>query len=595
LIDLSEPTRTRKTDRLRSGTACGLCILAMALLGAARERPADLLLVHGQVYTFAWNEPATDGRPAAGAPHDAKGWHPDATAVGIRGGRIVFVGSDEGAQAFRGPRTRVRDLGGATVLPGLIDAHVHIANLGAKLEQVDLVGVATEEEAVRRVAERAARTPKGEWIVGWGWDEGAWANRYPDMKLLSERVPDHPVLLRGLHSFAVWGNRLAFERAKITTATPAPSGGEIGKDPQGQPTGILLNTATGLLEGAVPPLTPEALEERVLRGLTEMARNGYVAVEDASAGPELIAACERLAKARRLPIRLWIMVDARNPTLAREWIRRGPETDPSDKLVIRTAKAFYDGALGSRGAKLLADYSDRPGHRGVGGAENGFDATILRGLLGAGFQVAVHAIGDAGNRETLDFFADSFAKQPKARQLRNRIEHAQVLHPDDVPRFASLGVIASMQPPHAVEDKAWAEERLGPERVRNAYAWRTLRKSGARLVFSSDLPGSDYDPFYGLHSAITRRGRDLQPPGGWYPEQTMTAEEALRGYTVWAAYSLFQEKETGVLARGRWADLTVMDVDPLTTADSDPAGILKGHVLLTVVDGKVAFEGGSKL
>ena len=567
---------------------CSLCLLALAFLGAGHEPPADLLLVHGRVYTFAWNEPATDGTPAPGAPHDARGWHPDATAVAIRGGRIVFVGDDAGARAFRGPKTRVQDVGGATVLPGLIDAHVHIANLGAKLEQVDLVGVATEEEAVRRVAERAARTPKGEWIVGWGWDEGAWANHYPDLKLLSERVPDHPVLLRGLHSFAVWGNRLAFERAKITASTPAPQGGEIRKDEQGQPTGILLNKATALLEGAVPPLTPEALEQRVLRGLNEMARNGYVAVEDASAGPDLIAACERLAKQGRLPIRLWIMVDARNPALAREWIRRGPETDPSDKLVIRTAKAFYDGALGSRGAKLLADYSDKPGHRGVGGAENGFDAAVLRDLLGAGFQGAVPAIGDAGNRETLDFFADAFAKQPQARQLRNRIEHAQVLHPADVSRFAQLGVIASMQPPHAVEDKAWAEERIGPERIRGAYAWRTLRKSGARLVFSSDLPGSDYDPFYGLHSAITRRGRDFQPPGGWYPEQKMTAEEALRGYTVWAAYSLFQEKATGVLAPGRWADVTVMDVDPLTTADSDPAGLLKGHILLTVVDGKVA-------
>jgi len=578
-----------KTVRLPMVLSLSLCLVAAALLGAAHERPADLLLVHGRVYSFAWHEPATDGTPAAGAPHDDKGWHPDATAVAIRGGRIVYVGNDAGAQAFRGPKTRVEDLAGATALPGLIDAHVHIANLGAKLEQVDLVGIATEEEAVRRVAERAAKTPKGEWIVGWGWDEGAWANRYPDMKLLSERVPDHPVLLRGLHSFAVWGNRPAFERAKITAETPTPSGGEIRKDPQGQPTGILLNAATRLLEDAVPPLSPEALEQRVLRGLNEMARNGYVAVEDASAGPELIAACERLAKSGRLPIRLWMMVDARNPALAREWIRRGPETDPSDKLVIRTAKAFYDGALGSRGAKLLADYADKPGHRGVGGAENGFDAAILRGLLGAGFQVAVHAIGDAGNRETLDFFADSFAKQPKGRQLRNRIEHAQVLHPDDVPRFSSLGVIASMQPAHAVEDKAWAEERLGPHRIRGAYAWRTLRKSGARLVFSSDLPGSDYDPFYGLHSAITRRGKDLQPPGGWYPEQKMAAEEALRGYTGWAAYSLFQEKETGVLVPGRWADLTVMDIDPLALADQDAAKLLQGHVVLTVVDGEVVF------
>lgn len=568
----------------------GLCLAAATLLGCAGEPPADLLLLNGHVYTFAWGEPAPDGTPAADAPHGPDGWHPDATAVAVRDGRIVFVGDDAGASVYRGPDTRVDDLAGATVVPGLVDAHVHIANLGARLEQVDLVGVTTEEEAVRRVVERAATVPAGKWIVGWGWDEGAWADRYPDWQLLSERVPDHPVLLRGLHSFAAWGNRLAFERAGIDAGTPSPEGGEIRRDARGRPTGILVNRATRLLEEALPPLSPDQLAERILRGLTEMAQSGYVAVHEAGASPELVAAFERLAAENRLPMRVWVMLDSRDPDLAREWLQRGPETDPSDRLVTRTVKAFYDGALGSRGARLLADYADRPGHRGVSGPQAGFEPALLEELTKAGFQVAIHAIGDAANRETLEFFAQIHAPEPAARDPRHRIEHAQVVHPDDLGRFASLGVIASMQPPHAVEDKTWAEDRLGSERVRHGYAWRSLRRAGARLVFSSDLPGSDYDPFYGLHAAVTRRDRELDPPDGWYPEQRMTTEEALRGYTTWAAYSVFQEQETGILAPGRWADLTVLDVDPLRTADEKPAGLLEGRVLLTVVGGELAFS-----
>jgi predicted amidohydrolase YtcJ len=570
-----------------AGVVPKLCLAAATLLGCAGEPPADLLLVNGHVYSFAWSEPAPDGSPADDAPHGPDGWHPDATAVGVRDGRIVFVGDEDAARGYRGPDTRVEDLAGATVVPGLVDAHVHIANLGAKLEQVDLIGVTTEEEAVRRVVERAASVPAGEWIVGWGWDEGAWADRYPDWELLSERVPDHPVLLRGLHSFAVWGNRLAFERAGIAAGTASPEGGEIRTDAQGRPTGILVNQATRLLEEAVPPRSPDQLTERILRGLTEMARSGFVAVHEAGAGPELVAAFERLAAEGRLPVRVWVMLDSRDPELAREWIRRGPETDPSDRLVIRTVKAFYDGALGSRGARLLADYADRPGHRGVSSPQTGFDPALLRELTSAGFQVAIHAIGDAANRETLDFFGRLRAQEPAGRDLRHRIEHAQVVHPEDLGRFASLGVIASMQPAHAVEDKTWAEERLGPERVRHSYAWRSLRLAGARLVFSSDLPGSDHDPFYGLHAAVTRRDRDLEPSGGWYPQQRMTAEEALRGYTTWAAYSVFQDEATGILAPGRWADLTVMDIDPLRVADDDPARLLEGRVLLTVVGGEV--------
>jgi predicted amidohydrolase YtcJ len=569
------------------------CVWAAAAPLFAQPAPADVLLVGGRVYTFAWDEPSPDGAPAANAPRSADGYRPDAEAVAIRGDRIVFVGSAREAQAYRGPKTRVLDLRGATVLPGLVDSHTHVVGLGEAQSQVDLVGVVTEAEAVARVAAFAKGVPKGQWILGRGWDEGAWANHYPTRQLLSERVPDHPVVLSGLHTFAVWGNRLALERARITRTSMAPDGGTIVKDASGEPTGILLNRATPLLMDAVPTATDHQYEAFVLAGLTRMARDGYVAVHEAGADRKLMTALQSLDAKGQLPVRVLTMLAARDPELCREWQRRGPDRADGRMLTTRSVKAFYDGALGSRGARLLDDYSDRPGHRGVSGTQYGFDQSLVSDMIKAGFQVAVHAIGDAGNRETLDFFESVLREQPESRALRHRIEHAQVLHPDDIPRFARLGVIASMEPPHCVEDKAWAEARLGPERVKGAYAWRSLRKAGARLAFNSDLTGSDHDIFYGLHAAITRRDKQLQPPGGWHAEQRMTPEEAVRGYTTWNAYAASWEKESGVLAPGRWADITVMDVDPLVVGASDPGQLLRGSILATIVGGRVAYTAES--
>jgi predicted amidohydrolase YtcJ len=259
-------------------------------------------------------------------------------------------------------------------------------------------------------------------------------------------------------------------------------------------------------------------------------------------------------------------------------------------LYTRSVKAFYDGALGSRGAKLLDDYADMAGHRGVAGDEYGFDPDLFAEMMGAGFQICVHAIGDAGNRETLDFIESVYSTHRSARDPRHRVEHAQVVHPDDFERFADLSLIASMEPPHAVEDKTWAEERLGPERVKGAYAWRTMRLAGVPLTFNSDLPGSDHDIFYGLHSAVTRRDKDGEPVAGWYPEQRMTVEEAVRGYTIWAAYSAFLEGETSALEPGRWADVTVMDIDPFVVGSTQPGDLLDGSIVLTVVDGEIVYQ-----
>jgi len=270
-----------------------------------------------------------------------------------------------------------------------------------------------------------------------------------------------------------------------------------------------------------------------------------------------------------------------------EW---GPDTDGNDNLITRSVKAFYDGALGSRGARLLDDYSDQPGHRGVSGTEYGFDEELVAEMIAAGFQANVHAIGDAGNRETLDFFERVLLRYPQARDLRHRVEHAQVVQPGDFWRFRSLGLTASMQPAHAMEDNAWAIERLGEQRLRGAYAWRSFRNIRVPLVFSSDLPGSDHDIFYGLQSAITRRDKQLQPAGGWLPEQRMTAEEAVRGYTSWAARAAFVEDTAGKLDVGFWADMTVMNIDPLVVGSTDPDRLLQGRIRMTIVGGRVVYE-----
>ena len=462
----------------------------------AEKEGADLILTNGRVYTLRWGEPAGDGALAGDAPVDDMGWHPDADAVATKGGDIVFVGSTADALKLKGDSTRVVDLAGATILPGLVDSHTHVFGLGAALERVDLTDVETEEEAVRRVVERAQSTPPGQWIVGRGWDEGAWANRYPDKGLLSQAVPDHPVFLGSLHGFAGWANQRALDEAGITAETEVPVGGEIRLGPDGQPNGLFLNRAVPLISDAVPAPTHEELMAQVLTGLNQMAADGYVAVHDAGLDTEMMAALEQLEAEGRLPIRVYGMLSLRDEPLMRRWIEKGPDADKDSMLVTRTVKAYYDGALGSRGARLLYDYSDQPGHRGISGSGYGFNEELMAAAMQKGFQVAIHAIGDAGNRESIDILERVFKAAPETQRNRHRIEHAQVMHPDDIPRLGKLGIIASMEPPHAMEDKTWAEERLGPERIKGAYAWRSLREAGVDLTFNSDNPGSDHNIFY---------------------------------------------------------------------------------------------------
>jgi predicted amidohydrolase YtcJ len=568
----------------------GAMVSTAACQATAPRDVADLIVRNGRVYTFSWSEPALDGTPAQDAPHSDTGWSPDAEALAVKDGEIVFVGSNADVESFLGDETEVLDVNGATVLPGLIDSHTHIVGLGELEAQVNLIGVETEEEAIQRVLDASGDTPPGEWILARGWDEGAWATRYPTWERLSEAFPDNPVIMDSLHSFAVWGNRMAFEAAGITKDTADPSGGEILRDAAGNPTGVVLNRAGALLRDAVPAPTDEQFKDSIRAGLNRMGRDGYVSVHEAGVDGRFMAALEELEAANELPLRVYAMISARDGELCRRWLDEGPVMDNERMLITRSVKAYYDGALGSRGARLLEDYSDRPGHRGVAGGDYGFDMELVAELMRSGFQVGIHAIGDAGNRETLDFLSSVIASDPETRPLRHRIEHAQVVHPDDFERFSELNVIASMEPAHCVEDKTWAEDRLGPHRARGAYAWRTLRRAGARLAFNSDLLGSDHDIFYGLHSAITRRDKHLQPPEGWYPEQAMTPEEAVRGYTIWGAYAAGLDNEMGTLEVGKWADITVMDIDPLVVGDNMPEKLFEGNIVATIVGGAIVYE-----
>ncbi len=551
---------------------------------------ADLVMKNARVYTMSWTPPGRSGKPADAAPFSSSGWRPDAEDIAIIQGHIVAVGRFGDIQKFIVPSTRVIDLQGATVLPGLVDSHTHMPELGALLSRLNLIGVGSESKAVELIVEHAKSIPSGEWIVGQGWDEGAWADHYPDMRLLSERVPDHPVFMRSLHGFAGWGNQLAFGLANITRDTPDPSGGEIRRFTDGAPSGLLLNRAVKLLDNAIPSPSEAELRRQILSGLMQMARDGYVTVHDAGLNRHHMEALATLEKEGLLPIRVYAMISARDEKLSREWIKKGPDRDTDSMLVTRSVKAYYDGALGSRGARMLEEYSDRPGHTGVSGSQYGFDEDLVALLMARGFQVGIHAIGDAGNRETLDFLERVFDQYPASLQQRHRIEHAQVIHREDLHRLASSGIIASMQPPHAVEDKAWAEERIGSLRIKGAYAWRSLQKSGAHVIFNSDNPGSDHGIFYGLHSAVTRQDKHSRPEGGWYPAEALTIEEAVRAYTSVPAFASFRENETGQISIGRWADFTVLDIDPFEVAATEPKQMLNGKVLMTIVAGKVIHD-----
>jgi predicted amidohydrolase YtcJ len=560
------------TTRALKARVCALLLgffLFSAASLSAQTSTADLLLLNGHFVTM-----------------NAK--RPSAQAIAVQEDRIVWVGKDADAKRLFPHAARTIDLHGATVLPGIIDAHTHLIDLGQSLVHLNLRDLPTEKEVVELVRRKVASVAPEEWILGWGWDEGKWASNYPSNRALSEVSPRNPVFLVGLHTFAAWANKRALELAGITKDTLDPENGKVLHDEKtGEPTGILLNRAQDLVAKHIPAMTLVQTKRAIQLAARECVRNGLTSVHEAKVTPVMLQAFRELVRESHMPLRIYAMLDGADKDLVEEWLQRGPEIDPRHQLTIRSFKLFADGALGSRGAALLEPYADAPQTKGVMTTPESEVYRLTRRSLQTGFQVCTHAIGDAANRSVLDAYAQAEREVPEAHDPRLRIEHAQVLAPQDIPRFTTLGVIASMQPTHCTSDMPWAEKRLGTQRVKGAYAWRSVKDSGAHLPLSSDFPGETLNPFYGIYAAITRQDPKGDPPGGWYPEQKLTLEEALSGYTVEAAYAEFEESAKGSIEKGKLADLTVISQD---IAKLPPKEILSIHVLITFVGGKVVYD-----
>jgi predicted amidohydrolase YtcJ len=535
----------------------------------AQQAPADLVVTNGRIYTADATRPVVD-------------------AMAIRGGRVVFVGDRAGAMALTGASTQVLDLDGLTVIPGMTDAHAHVLGLGQSLRNVDLVGTTSYDAVIARVVERAKQTPKGEWIIGRGWDQNDWGDtRWPSHEALSRAVPDHPVYLERVDGHAAVVNALAMQRAGLTRATKDPSGGQIIRDARGEPIGVLVDNAQGLVERSIPAATRAQVKGMIAAAITELHRWGLTGVHDAGASAQTLELYEELGREGALDMRLYAMISDHAPTLE-AWFRRGPQSGLFDgRLWVRSIKLYQDGALGSRGAALLEPYSDDASTSGLLVSAPAHIREVADRALVAGFQVNTHAIGDRGNRLVLDAYQGALAARPTADH-RFRVEHAQILHSDDIPRFAALGVIPSMQASHQTSDMYWAGNRLGETRLRGAYAWRSLLETGTIIPNGSDFPVEYVDPLISFKASVSRQDAKGWPVGGWFPEQRMTREEALKSMTIWPAYAAFQERELGSLTPGKHADFVVLDQDLLRIPD---AMLPQVRVRSTWFAGRKVYEG----
>ena len=505
-------------------------------------------------------------------------------AVYVREGVIREIGPAEQIRANHGA-ARIVDTTGMTVMPGLIDAHAHLYGLGLSLDTVSLLDTTSSADVVARVRERASRAAPGEWILGRGWDQNDWAvKEFPTSAALDAAVSDNPVWLRRIDGHAGWANSAALRAAGVTAALRDPEGGKILRDANGNPTGVFIDEAMELIDKIVPPPTQEQRKARVLAAAQAIAATGLTGIHDAGIDGSTITAVRELIDEKRFPIRVYAMLGDSAPLLA-TWFAQKPLIGHGDRLTVRSVKLYADGALGSRGAALLAPYSDDPGNSGLMIATPEHIEDVARRAKVAGFQVNTHAIGDRGVRNVIDAYGRAGISAPD----RYRIEHLQVISPADVPRLVQHGIIASMQPTHATSDMYWAEARLGPERVKGAYAWRTVLNAGGRLALGSDFPVELVNPFLGIHAAVTRQDQKNWPAGGWYPGERLTLAEAIRGFTLDAAYAAFEESSRGTIEPGKLADLTIVEGDLFAMPVPD---LFKAKVRYTVVGGEVVFGPG---
>lgn len=563
-----------------------LGLLAASFLGLSfgcgtpsQRHPAELVLLGANVHTFS--------------PH-ASG-----EAIAILRGQIEAVGTNDEVRAWIGPDTRVVDLLGATVLPGFTDSHMHLSGVGAELMTLDLKGTDSLQEFLARVSERVRTTEPGEWIVGRGWIESEWDPPvFPTRQDLDLIANDRPIWLRRVDGHAAIANSFALRVGGIDRDTVAPPGGEIVKDARGEPTGMILDRAMVFIDRKAPRTDEATLRRQLIEGARQYVARGWTGVQIAGVHGDELQLIEELVASGEIPLRVYVAVYGPGEDADR-LLSDGPRgLDPKSRFTVRGIKVVYDGALGSGGAALLEPYAD-PDLEGRGLLNDHLDPdmkAMLERALRRGVQVQVHAIGDRANRHVLDLYEAAYAAVPPDERAvadpRFRIEHAQILHSDDIPRFAELGVIPSMQASHATTDLHFALDRLGTERLAGAYAWRSLRDTGAVIAGGSDAPVEVGDPRLELYAATTRRDLKGRQGEHWHPEQALTREEAIRSLTEWPAYAAFQESWRGTIAPGMAADLTVLDRDPLRVPLDD---LPRLSVVMTIVGGDVVYDPNGRI
>lgn len=549
---------------------CSLRLSLLALLALAPAvQAADLLVNNVNGYTL-----------------DSHGQLQQFQALLIDQGKVVATG-DHAALSARAGDAKVIDGQGRTLLPGLIDAHGHVLELGYACNSVDLSGTQSLDEALAKVKAYAVAHPDARWILGGGWNQEIWKlGRFPTAKELDAVVADRPVWLSRVDGHAGWANTAALKLAGVTKASKDPSGGRIERDAGGNPSGVFVDAASDLIYAVVPAPSAQQKMAALDAALAEMASVGLTGVSDAGIDLANYKLYRQYADQHKLTARIYAMIRGTGDDFD-AISKDGPLIGyGNDFLTVRSVKLFADGALGSRGAAMLKPYADDPHNSGLLFLKPDELTAMIGKALGKGYQVGVHAIGDHANREVLDSYAAAYKTHPQGIALRNRIEHAQIVSLQDIPRFVPLQLIASMQPTHATSDMNMAEDRVGHERIKGAYAWQRFLKQGTTVAAGSDFPVESANPFYGLYSAITRQDHNGQPPGGWYPDQDMTLVQALRAFTLDAAYAEHAEKTLGTLEPGKWADFILVDHDIF----KDPASKLwNTRVLQTWVGGKQVF------
>ncbi|HKK93949.1 MAG TPA: amidohydrolase [Longimicrobiales bacterium] len=559
---------TRRTTSAVPALLATVACLAATATGAHGQQ-ADFVLTNGLVRT-------------------ANAAQPTAEAVAVTDGRISFVGSSVEAERLVGVGTTVVNLNGRVVMPGLIDSHGHVGDLGTFLRNVDLFGTASEQEAVDRMVARAAEAVGDGWLLGRGWDQNEWGNTaFPTTSSLDAAIAERPVSLERVDGHALWVNQAALDAAGIDRNTPDPAGGRIVRDDSGEATGVLIDNAMDLVLDVIPPLTQEELREGVRLAQQELNRFGITAAVDAGAKRGELEAMEALALEGELTFRNFAMVFGADRELLADWLERGPSgwIDEGHTLRVDAIKISADGALGSRGAALLEGYADDPDNSGLLLLEPDTLRRIADDAAQAGFQFNVHAIGDRANRIALDVFEETLERHALADH-RWRIEHAQIVSRQDLPRFAELGVIPAMQAIHQSSDMAWVTDRLGYSRSLGAYAWRSVLDDGAIIPGGSDFPVESADPRRSLYAAVTRQNDDGWPAGGWFPAERMTREESFLSMTLWGAYSTFADDEIGSVEVGKWADLVVVGDDYMTMPEDEIPGL---PILMTILAGEVVY------